>query len=197
MILPYQPKQFPAIAGHLHADGLAVVPTDTVYGVVALAASRVGVAKLYELKSRTQKPGTVIAASVDQLVDLGIPRRYLTAVEHYWPNPISVVLPSTPPLDYLDQGVKTLAVRIPADDEFRKLLELTGPLMSSSANLPGEPESTIIQQAEQYFGDKVDLYVDGGTRAGNPSTVIRVIDDAVEVLRQGAVRINEKGEITT
>lgn len=196
MILPYRQEKFPEIAGHLHADGIAVVPTDTVYGVVALAASQQGVTKLYDVKARVQKPGTVIAASIDQLVDLGVPRRYLTAVERYWPNSISVILPSTPQLDYLDQGVKTLAVRIPADDEFRKLLELTGPLMSSSANLPGEPEATTIQEAQQYFGDKVDLYVDGGERTGSPSTVIRVIDDAVEVLRQGAVHINEKGEIT-
>lgn len=196
MILPYQSDQFPVIAGHLHADGIAVVPTDTVYGVVALAASQSGVTQLYDLKSRIQKPGTLIAASIDQLVDLGVPRRYLTAVERYWPNPISVILPSMPQLDYLDQGVKTLAVRIPADVEFRKLLELTGPLMSSSANLPGEPEATTIAQAQQYFGDKVSLYVDGGVRTGSPSTVIRVIDDAVEVLRQGAVHINEKGEIT-
>lgn len=196
MILPYESAQFPAIADHLHADDIAVVPTDTVYGVVAVAASRSGVAKLYELKSRVAKPGTLIAASIEQLVDLGIPRRYLTAVESYWPNPISVILPSTPELDYLDMGVKTLAVRIPADAEFRKLIELTGPLMSSSANLPGESEATTITEAEQYFGDKVSLYVDGGARTGSPSTVIRVIDDAVEVLRQGAIHINEKGEIT-
>lgn len=196
MILPYETAHFPAIAGHLHADDIAVVPTDTVYGVVALAASRAGVAKLYDLKSRVAKPGTLIAASIEQLVNLGLPRRYLTAVESYWPNPISIILPSTPALDYLDMGVKTLAVRIPADPKVLKLVELTGPLMSTSANLPGEPEATTTIEAQQYFGDKINLYVDGGTRTGSPSTVIRVIDDAVEVLRQGAVHINEKGEIT-
>jgi len=183
------------IADYLRGSNPAIVPTDTVYGVVARAADPIAVQRLYELKNRVKKPGTVIAASIDQLVELGIPRRYLTAVADYWPNPISVIVPSTPELDYLDQGVETLAVRIPSDEQFRALLELTGPLMTSSANQPGESEATNIQEAQVYFGERIGLYVDGGTRDGAPSTVIRVIDDAVEVLRQGAIKISEKGTI--
>lgn len=193
--IPYHASHFAEIAASLRGGSVAVVPTDTVYGLVACASNPAAVKTLYELKHRVQKPGTVIAASIDQLVELGIPRRYLTAVAGYWPNPISVIVPSTPELDYLDQGRDTLAVRIPADEQFRALLEETGPLMTSSANQPGEPEATTIAEAQAYFGEQVPLYVDGDTRTGSPSTVIRVVDDAVEVLRQGAVQINEKGEI--
>lgn len=178
----------------LNASGLAVIPTDTVYGLVCRAKDEAAVAKLYALKNRAQKPGTVIAGSMDQLVDLGIKRRYLTAVEQYWPNPISIEIPHD--LAYLSQNTGRQAFRIVADDTVKELLEKTGPLLTSSANLPGEAPAEDILQARRYFGDKVDFYLDGGTISNtSPSTLIRIVDDAVEVLREGAVKINERGEI--
>lgn len=171
---------------------IGVLPTDTVYGVVARAADRDAVQRLYELKRREHKPGTLIAATVDQLEQLGLKRRYLTAVEKYWPGPVSVVIPCGPELEYLHQGVLSLAVRIPGDETLRTLLTQTGPLLTSSANQPGEPPANTVVEARAYFGDDVDFYIDGGGRSGSrPSTVVRVVDDAIEVLRQGAVKIDE------
>ena len=75
-------------------DGkVGIIPTDTLYGVVCRAADESAVNKLYELKKRDNKPGTVIAASITQLEELGFKHRYLKAVEHLWPNPLSIVLP--------------------------------------------------------------------------------------------------------
>ena len=94
-------------------------------------------------------------------------------------------------------GKVSLAVRIPADSRIRELLSKTGPLLTTSANQPGEPTATNIAEAQAYFGDGVDFYADGGTIADHvPSTVIRIIDDAIEVLREGAVKIDENGRIT-
>lgn len=172
---------------------IAVIPTDTVYGVVARAADQAATKRLYELKSRDNKPGTLIADSIDQLVDLGIKRRYLTAVEQFWPGAVSVIIPtSEPTISYLHQGKMSLAIRIPDDKKLRELLKQTGPLITSSANPPDQPPAEIIQQAKDYFGNQIDYYQDGGNLAGRePSTVIRIIDDAVEVLRQGAVKIDD------
>ena len=170
---------------------IAVIPTDTVYGVVARASDKQAVSRLYELKHRHHKPGTLIAASIDQLVTLGIPRRYLKAVEQYWPGAVSVVIPCDPTLEYLAQGQHSLAIRIPNKPDLLQLLEQTGPLLTSSANPPGEPTATDVATARAYFGDRVDYYQDGGNLEGHaPSTVIRIVDDAVEVLRAGAVTIN-------
>lgn len=175
---------------------IGVIPTDTVYGVVARATDEKAVARLYELKKREAKPGTLIAASIDQLVDLGIKLRYLTAVQQYWPGPISVVIPCGEELTYLHQGKRSLAVRIPASMKLRTFLETTGPLLTSSANQPGQPPANSVDEARGYFGDAVDFYIDGGDLSGHaPSTVIRIIDDAIEVLREGAVKINENGVI--
>jgi L-threonylcarbamoyladenylate synthase len=180
----------------LEKGSVIVMPTDTVYGLVCSAKDKLAVAKLYEIKSRSSKPGTIVAASVDQLVELGIKRRYLTAVEHLWPSPISVIIPSEPEHRYLDLGSGTLAMRVTSDKKLAEILKNTGPLLTSSANLPGEQPATSIEQARRYFGSRVDEYFDGGNLSERkPSTIVRVVDDAVEVLRQGSVIINEKGEV--
>lgn len=179
-------------------DGaVGVLPTDTVYGLAASAHDAAAVTHLYALKSREHKPGTLVAGSVDQLVELGLKRRYLVAVEKYWPGPVSVIIPCGSELEYLHQGLSSLAVRIPANDTLLALLQKTGPLLTSSANHPGQPTAATVEEAQAYFGEQVDFYVDGGDLSGHaPSTVMRIVDDAIEVLRQGAVKINEQtGEI--
>lgn len=177
---------------------VGVIPSDTLYGLMAAAANEAAVTRLYSLKSREAKPGTLIAHSIDQLVELGIKRRYLTAVERYWPGPISIVIPLGFALPYLHQGKQSLAIRIPADEKLQALLKQTGPLMTTSANLTGESPANTIQEATKIFDDKVDFYVDGGDLSNaQPSTIIRIVDDAVEVLREGAVTIDEEtGEIS-
>lgn len=178
----------------LQNGGIGVMPTDTVYGVVAKAGDEQAVKRLYELKKREQKPGTIIAASIEQLEDIGFKRRYLTAVQQFWPNSISVIVPCDTP--YLHIGKYAVAVRIPKDEAIQKILMQTGPLLTSSANQPGEAPATSIVEAEAYFGEQVDFYVDGGTISNEyASTIIRIVDDAVEVLREGAVKVTESGKI--
>lgn len=172
---------------------IGVIPTDTVYGVAARATDEIAVARLYALKKRENKPGTVIAADLNQLIQLGIKYRYLKAVEQFWPGPVSVIIPvADPRLDYLHQSKMSLAVRIPADKALMDILTADGPLLTSSANRPGETPAPTIDQAKKYFGDKVDFYIDGGDLTGRlPSTIIRVVDDAIEVVREGAAKIKQ------
>ncbi|MDB5164635.1 MAG: hypothetical protein JWL89_261 [Candidatus Saccharibacteria bacterium] len=180
---------FVDISQKLQKSGaVGVIPTDTVYGVVARAEDTKAVERLYKLKHRNHKPGTIIAASIDQLEALGLKRRYLTAVQQFWPGPVSVIIPSgDPALAYLHQGKQSLAVRIPKHPELQTLLEQTGPLLTSSANHPSEATAVTVKQAKAYFGDEVDFYVDGGDLSDHqPSTIIRIVDDAIEVIRQGA-----------
>lgn len=177
------------------SGAVGVIPTDTIYGVVARAGDRQAVERLYKVKAREDKPGTIIAANIEQLVELGLKRRYLTAVEQFWPGAISVIVPcADSELAYLHRGKMSLAVRIPAHKELCELLEKTGALLTSSANHPGEPPATTIKHAKEYFGKGVDFYIDGGDLSDHqPSTVVRIVDDAIEILREGAVTINEAG----
>jgi L-threonylcarbamoyladenylate synthase len=182
-----------ALKHFLNPGTIGVIPTDTVYGIVARANDQTAVGRLYQAKKREGKPGTIIAASLEQLEELGLKHRYLKAVEQFWPGPVSVVIPmAEPALDYLHQGRQSLAVRLPAGQELQDLLRQTGPLLTSSANPAGEPVATTIQQAKDYFGAGMDFYIDGGNLSKRaPSTIIRVVDDAIEVLRAGAVKISD------
>lgn len=182
----------------LKHGAVGVVPSDTVYGLMANAHDAAAVARLYGLKQRDQNPGTLIAANIAQLETLGLKSRYLHAVEQYWPNPLSVIIPCGDELAYLHLGKSSLAVRIPADETLHALLTLTGPLLTTSANHPDEPVAKNLAEAQGYFADQVDFYVDAGDLGIRPaSTIIRVVDDAIEVLRQGAITIDENGRITT
>jgi L-threonylcarbamoyladenylate synthase len=170
---------------------VGVIPTDTVYGLAASALDEKAVGRLYALKSREQKPGTIIAASTDQLKELGVEKKLLALTENLWPGPISIILPVGKAFAYLHQGVGDIAIRVVDDPAVQKMLEQTGPLVTSSANRPGEPVSVAVQQAWEYFHDTVDFYVDGGDRSGRaPSTIIRLLDDGeIDVIRPGAVKL--------
>ncbi len=179
----------------LKAGAIGVMPTDTVYGLVCRAADESAVKHLYSAKSREKKPGTVIAASTEQLIELGIKARYLKAVEHYWPSAISIEIPNQ--ITYLNQSTGRQAFRVVKGPAvLLKLLKATGPLLTSSANLPGEPPANNLAEAQKYFGESVAFYVDGGDLSERkPSTLIRVVDDAIEIVREGAVKIDDSGRI--
>ncbi len=184
--------QDPALIRLLIGGSVGVLPTDTLYGLVCCASDASAVEKLYKLKARENKPGTIVAASAEQLVSLGIKARYLKAVESYLLEAVSVVIPCFE-LSYLHLGKGAIAVRVSVDKELNRLLLETGPLLTTSANLPDKDPATNIAEAQEYFGDKIDFYVDGGNLSNRkPSTIIRVVDDAVEVLRAGAVKIDEE-----
>lgn len=184
------------LATLLKQGSVGIIPTDTIYGIVASASHKTAVARLYQLKEREHKPGTIIAADIDQLIALGVDPHGLRAAAHLWPNPLSMIIDALPGLEYLHQDVGSLAVRIPADDDVRSLLERVGPLVTSSANHPGQQPATTIEEAQAYFGDSIDFCVRGGDLSQRPpSTVARSRNGRIEVLRPGAVRFNEQGEI--
>ncbi len=169
---------------------VGVIPTDTVYGLAARAHDESAVKKMYDLKNREKKPGTLIAANVQQLLDLGVSQGDIDQVSKYWPGPVSAVL-TLYTSGYLHQEVGTLAMRVVDDENLVKILETTGPLITSSANQPAQPPATTIDEAYDYFGDSVDFYVDGGVIDNvQPSTIVRPTTDGLEILRQGAVEIS-------
>jgi L-threonylcarbamoyladenylate synthase len=186
----------PRLADLLLSGKVGVIPTDTIYGLAALASNKEGVARVYGLKKRDKKLGTFIAASIEQLLSLDLDEQALRAVAHLWPNPISIAIPTIKTGGYLDLGKGSLAVRIPKHDDLRSILERTGPLVTSSANLFDQPPANTIEEAQAYFFDNVDFYVDAGDLSGRPpSTIAAFLDGHLEVLRQGAVYIDNTGNI--
>lgn len=150
------------IINKFKSSNVVVLRTDTVYGLVVVANDPEAVRKLYEAKGREGKPGTIIAANVNQLVNLGLDEYQLKQANKYWPGPNSIIVKASKELEYLHLGLDSLAVRIPDNKKLIELLLQSGPLATTSANLPGQPVAKDITEAKQIFGKKVSLYVNGG-----------------------------------
>jgi L-threonylcarbamoyladenylate synthase len=178
----------PALIKALFDDGVGVLLTDTVYGIVGRAQSHKAAQGVIEAKGRKHKPGTLIAASVQQLIDLGLPAHPVHIANHFWPGPVSVVIPAGPELAYIHLGKDSIVVRIPDKPELVRLLKTVGPLLTTSANLPDEPMVTSIEEAQELFGERLSFYVDGGSLPNPVASTIITIN--IEVLRQGVVPID-------
>ncbi len=162
----------------LKNDGVGVLATDTVYGIVARLFSHVAVNRLYRVKhgDTPRAVGTVLIATPEQLQGI-VDDKFVKKAAHFWPGPVSVILP-VHGLDYAHKGLGSLPFRVPADEKLVAILEQTGPLATSSANLPMQPTATTIEQAKQYFGDAVDFYEDAGDLSNRASSkIIKILDN--------------------
>jgi len=177
----------------LKKGGVGVIPTDTVYGLVASVVNPVAVKKVIEIKNRSDGKGfIVLISSFDDLKLFGVTLTETARIflQKFWPGSVSVILESAnPEFDFLKKD-GTIAFRLPAKNDLIEILKQTGPLIAPSANPEGQPPAKNITEAKNYFLDKVDFYEDGGTLDSAPSTLVRIAGDKVEVLRQGAVRID-------
>ena len=176
----------------LRAGGIVALPTDTVYGLVAVAADRAAVERVYQAKARAaQQPLPIFVASVEQaelIADVNDVARRL--MQRFWPGALTVVLPMTPSYDTrAAAGGDTIGVRAPGDPMLRELASQLGPLTGTSANIAGRKECHTAAEVHAQFGDTVNLIVDAPVDAtGQPSTIVDCTEPGrVRVLREGAI----------
>jgi tRNA threonylcarbamoyl adenosine modification protein (Sua5/YciO/YrdC/YwlC family) len=174
-------------------DGhIGVLPTDTVYGIVCKASNKESVKLLYETKRRGQtKPGTIIAANENQLIELGFNKSDLSQSKRFLNLGISVIMGIDNSKSYLNFEVNTQAARIIKSGLLHQLLQKTGPLLTSSANNPGESPVKSIKEAVGVFGDRIKFYVDGGEMNISPSTILKINNNGFEIIRRGSIDVNE------
>lgn len=191
----WNPDDLAEAADHVRKGGLAVVPTDTVYGIGTTATDAQAVQRLLDAKGRgRQMPPPVLVAhagAVDELA-VDIPEGARRLADSHWPGALTLILRARPDLGWdLGETAGTIALRMPDHAPLRELLERTGPMAVTSANLTGEPPATRIDEALAFFGDRV-LHIDGGpTRASTPSTIIDFAHGAPRALRLGAVSLED------
>jgi L-threonylcarbamoyladenylate synthase len=175
-------------------DGAVVaLPTDTVYGIGALAGDRAATARIFALKAREEHVALpVLVASVDdahELVD-GSPQSlgaFAALAAAFWPGALTIVMRRRPGLDFALGGDEaTIGVRCPASPVARALLERVGPMAVTSANRSGEPPAVTAGEVAEIFGDRV-VIVDGGRCDAPPSTVVALVDGAPVIVRPGPV----------
>jgi L-threonylcarbamoyladenylate synthase len=181
-----------AAADWLQGGGVAVVPTDTVYGLAARPVDADAVDAVYRIKARPEGMHLpVLAASVAQVRALGV--AFTPGAEalarRWWPGPLTLAFGFAPQLDrpaWL-AGRTEVAVRIPDHDFLRGLLERTGVLVVTSANLHGDPTPRTARDVARRLGSTVDLVVDGGELQDIPSTLVNVSGLEPSVEREGAL----------
>ncbi len=173
---------------------LVVLPTDTVYGIAADAFDAAAVRELLAAKGRGREmPPPVLVSSPATLDALAVdvPGYARALVEAFWPGALTVVCRAQPSLQWdLGDTRGTVAVRMPDHAVARELLERTGPLAVSSANLTGMPAAIDADQAEEMLGDAVHVLLDGGSApGGSASTIVDATADQGRVLRAGAISL--------
>jgi L-threonylcarbamoyladenylate synthase len=181
-----------ALISCLNEGGVVVIPTDTMYGIVARANDQQAVERVYRVRGRApEKPCIILVAGAWQIADTALwTSKHKELAAAYWPGPLSLVAPTAKTPEYLHRGTHTMAYRVPAHRELSQLLSSTGPIIAPSANPEGRSPAKTLLEAQAYFGDKVDGYVDGGTLPGDaPSTVAGVKNGEVYLFRQGALKL--------
>jgi L-threonylcarbamoyladenylate synthase len=170
----------------LQSGAVGVVPTDTVYGIVCSLFNQSAVERIYEIKDRdkTKPIGTILLSGSEQIELYAKPEELLRA-EVFWPGPVSVVLDLGVQFSYAHRGKESLPFRVPDSAALQSLVEKTGPLASTSANIAGQPPAVILQEALGVFRESVDFYVDGGDLSGRVSSkIIKFNGSEVEVIRE-------------
>lgn len=175
---------------------VVVLPTDTVYGVGADAFDATAVSRLLAAKGRGRDmpPPVLISSAVTaDALAREIPGWARSLMDAFWPGPLTLVFHQQASLQWdLGDTRGTVALRMPDHELAREILERTGPLAVSSANLTGRPAATTAQQADGMLGDAVEVIVDGGTApGGSASTIIDATGPEGRVLRRGALGLEE------
>ena len=188
----------------LDRNELVVLPTDTVYGIAANAFSPKAVESLLNAKGRDRTmPPPVLIPKVETLSalasDLPLVANQLAAA--FWPGALTMVLKAQRSLEWdLGETRGTVALRVPDHKITLALLEDVGPLAVSSANLTGKGAAVNVQQAVEYFGDNVAVYLDGGASPkGEASTILDLTQvrdgEPIRVLRKGAISLDRSRSV--
>lgn len=177
--------------------GLVVFPTETVYGIGTNGLDKEAVKRLYSVKKRPlNKPISLLVSNFEMIdkVATNITELEYKIMKTFFPGPLTIVLnkKGIVPKEVTANG-DTVGVRMPANDEALKLIELSGvPIATPSANISGKPSGTNINMIKNDFGDKVDCYIDGGeSKLGIGSTIVKVRNNQIIILRQGSITKEE------
>ncbi|MDQ3642680.1 MAG: L-threonylcarbamoyladenylate synthase [Actinomycetota bacterium] len=174
------------------AQGMPIgIPTDTVYGL-AVDPFRPGATdRIFAVKRRPRDVSLpLLVSGVDQAlsVSTAVPALALQLMEHYWPGPLTIVIPAASGLGAdLGDDELTVGVRSPDHPVPQALCAAAGPLATTSANRHGEPPLTSAGEVAESFGDAVPVVLDAGICAGSPSTVVDCTGRDLKLLREGRI----------
>lgn len=184
------------VANIIRGGGVAVIPTDTLYGIAANPLLTNVVKKVYRIKERPlNKPIPVLVSSIAKSKELVCWNRLAEKLaEKYWPGPLTIVLPAKEKVPgILRSEAGKLGVRMPDHDVALAIIEESGGYVTgTSANISALPPARRVEELDPRIIERVDIVVDSGPTLGKPSTVVEVVDRGrVIKVREGAIPFNE------
>ena len=186
-------EELKAPAEAIKQGNLVLFPTETVYGIGANALNEEAVKKIYIAKGRaSDNPLIAHISNIKMLEELVVEVGEIEEklIEAFWPGPLTIVFKKRKIVpDIITGGLDTVAVRMPSNNIARKLIEYSNcPIAAPSANISGRPSGTLVEDIVEELDGKVEYMIDGGkVDIGVESTVVRVIDGVVHILRPGKV----------
>jgi len=184
----------------LQAGGLVAFPTDTVYGVGALAFDGKAVESIYKAKDRPiEKAIPILIGDAEDITKIssGVPLMAKKLAERFWPGPLTIVVPKHLSLPDSVSATSTVGVRVPDHIVARSVLRAAGPMAVTSANLSGQPSPSTAQEVFAQLNGRIALILDGGqTPGGEPSTLVDCTRSKPIVMREGPISFDEILSVT-
>jgi len=179
----------------LQSGGLVAFPTDTVYGLGALAFDGNAIESIYTAKERPLEKAVpiLIGEIMDTIkVTTELPRSARILASRFWPGPLTCVLTKNPSLPEAVSATSTVGVRIPDHGVARILLRATGPMAVTSASISGKESPSTAEEVFAQLNGRIELIIDGGkTPGGVPSTVVDCTGEEIKILREGPISLEE------
>lgn len=177
----------------LRNGGIVAFPTDTVYGLGALAHDNAAIESIYAAKNRPlEKAIPILIGDLSDLEKVGsdIPNMALLFASRFWPGPLTCVIPKKPSLPPAVSATSTVAVRIPNHPDALALLRAVGPMAVTSANISGAQNPATAQEVYDQLNGRIPLILDGGkTPGGIPSTLVDCTGTSPVILREGPITL--------
>ena len=177
--------------------GIVIFPTETVYGIGTNGLNKDSIENLYEIKQRPRnKPISLLVSNFDMINEVAesITELEYKIMKEFFPGPLTMVLKKKSCVpDELTAGGDTVGIRMPENKITLKLIEYAGvPIATPSANISGKPSGTNIESIKKDFKGKVEFFIDGGeSRIGKASTIVKVENNEIKILRQGIITKEE------
>ena len=177
--------------------GIVVFPTETVYGIGTNGLDKEAVERLYKIKERPlNKPISLLVSDYEMIekVVKDINELEYKIMKKFFPGPLTIILNKKDIVpDIVTSGGSTVGIRMPEEEITRKLIEYAGvPIAAPSANISGKASGIDLQEIVKEFGDKVDYYIDGGkSKIGIGSTIVKVENNSIKILREGSISKKE------
>lgn len=179
----------------LHSGGIVAFPTDTVYGLGALAFDHNAIESIYQAKNRPiEKAIPILIGDLSGLdeVAVDIPNMALLFASRFWPGPLTCIVPKKLTLPLAVSATSTVAIRVPDHGDARALLRAAGAMAVTSANISGGSNPSTAQEVYDQLNGRIPLILDGGkTRGGVPSTLVDCTGEEPVILREGPITLAE------